>query len=55
MSKLLRNYKELECEIFRTLLKHVSDHLSVFFFNLDDCTFNERIGEHIREHIGISP
>ena len=29
--KLLQNYKWLECEIFRILLKHVNDHLSVFF------------------------
>ena len=28
---LLQNYKLLECEIFRILLKHVSDHLSVLF------------------------
>ena len=31
-SKLLQNYKYLDCEIFRILLKHVSDHLSVFQF-----------------------
>ena len=29
--KLLQNYKQLECEILRILLKHVSDHLSVLF------------------------
>ena len=29
--KLLRNYKYFECEIFRILLKQVSDHLSVLF------------------------
>ena len=29
--KLLENYKWLECEIFRILLKYVSDHLSVHF------------------------
>ena len=29
--ELLQNYKWLECEIFRILLKHVSDHLSVLF------------------------
>ena len=29
--KLLQNYKYLECEIFRILLKQVSDHLSVLF------------------------
>ena len=29
--KLLQHYKQLECEIFRLLLKHVSDHLSVLF------------------------
>ena len=28
---LLRNYKQLECKIIRILLKHVHDHLSVFF------------------------
>ena len=30
-SKLLQNFKQFECEIFRILLKHVSDHLSVLF------------------------
>ena len=29
--KLLQNYKYLECEIFRILLKHVNDDLSVPF------------------------
>ena len=29
--KLLQNYKQLECEIFRTFLKHASNHLSVIF------------------------
>ena len=29
--KSLQNYKQLECEIFRILLKHESDHLSVLF------------------------
>ena len=29
--KLQENYKWLECEIFKILLKHVSDHLSVLF------------------------
>ena len=29
--KLLQNYTWLECDIFRILLKHVSDHLSVLF------------------------
>ena len=29
--KLLQHYKQLECEIFMILLKHVSDHLSVLF------------------------
>ena len=29
--KLMQNYKYLESEIFRILLKHVSDHLSVLF------------------------
>ena len=29
--KLLQNYKQLECKIFRILLKHESDHLSVLF------------------------
>ena len=29
--KLLQNYKELECEIFRILLKHENDHLLVLF------------------------
>ena len=28
---LLQNYKQLECNIFRTFLKQVSDQLSVFF------------------------
>ena len=37
--KLLQNYKQLECEIFRILLKHLSDHVTMFFFNLHDCTF----------------
>ena len=27
----LQNYKYLECENFRIILKHVSDHLSVLF------------------------
>ena len=27
--KLLENYKQMECEIFKILLKYVSDHLSV--------------------------
>ena len=40
--KLLENYQSLECEIFRILLKHVSDRLSVFFY-LHDCTFKVRI------------
>ena len=31
VGKLLQHYKQLECEIFRLLLKHVSDHLSVLF------------------------
>ena len=31
MSKLLQNYKYLKCQIFRILLKRVSDHLSTFF------------------------
>ena len=31
MSKLLQNYEELECEIFRMLLQHLRDHLSVLF------------------------
>ena len=31
MSKLLQNYEELECEIFRMLLEHLRDHLSVLF------------------------
>ena len=30
-SKVLQNYKKLEREIFRMLLKHESDHLSVLF------------------------
>ena len=25
-SKLMQNYKQLECEIFKILLKHVGDH-----------------------------
>ena len=29
--KLLKNYKSLECEIFRILLKYVNDNLSVRF------------------------
>ena len=29
--KLLQSYKKLECEVFRLLLKHVKDHLSVLF------------------------
>ena len=29
--KLLQNYKYLECGIFRILLKHEIDHLSVLF------------------------
>ena len=29
--KLLQNYKSLECEFFRILLKHVSDHLLMLF------------------------
>ena len=29
--KLLQNYKYLEREIFRILLKNISDHLSVLF------------------------
>ena len=40
--KLLKHYKQLECKMFRILLKHVSDHLSVFF-NLHDYTF---MGNH---------
>ena len=28
---LRQNYKSLKCEIFRIVLKDVSDHLSVFF------------------------
>ena len=31
ISKLLQNFKQLECEFFRILLKHVSDHLLVLF------------------------
>ena len=30
-SKLVQNYKWLECEIFRIFLKDVSEHLSVLF------------------------
>ena len=41
MGKLLQHYKYLVCKIFRILLKHVSDHLSVLF-KLHDCTFKER-------------
>ena len=29
--KLLQNFKKMECEIFRILLKHVNGHLSVLF------------------------
>ena len=29
--KLLQNYRYLECEVFRILLKHVGNHLSVLF------------------------
>ena len=29
--KLLQNYKYLQCEVFRVLLKHVNDHLSLNF------------------------
>ena len=29
--KLLQNYKYLECENFRIILKHASNHLSVLF------------------------
>ena len=29
--KLLQNYKEFECKIFKIFFKHVSDHLSVLF------------------------
>ena len=29
--ELLQIYKQLECKIFRILLKHLSDHLSVLF------------------------
>ena len=35
--KLLQNYKQLEREIFRILLKHASNQC---FLNLHDCTFN---------------
>ena len=35
-AKLQQNYKYLECEISRIVLKHVSDRC---FFNLHDCTF----------------
>ena len=31
IGKLHQIYKQLECEIFNTLLKHVSNHLTVFF------------------------
>ena len=31
MGKLLQNYKLLECEIFKILLKHACDYLSVLF------------------------
>ena len=31
MGKLLQNYKQLEYEILRILLKQVSDHLSALF------------------------
>ena len=38
--KLLQNYKQLESEIFRILLKHLSDHLPVLFqFTRLLCTF----------------
>ena len=40
--KLLKHYKQLECKMFRILLKHVSDHLSVLF-NWHDYTF---MGNH---------
>ena len=29
--KLLQNFRQLECEISRTFLEQVSDHLSVLF------------------------
>ena len=35
--KLLQNYKQLEREIFRILLRHASNQC---FLNLHDCTFN---------------
>ena len=31
IGKLLKNYKQLECKIFRILLNNVSDHLSCLF------------------------
>ena len=31
VNKLRQNYKQLECELFMVLLKHVSDHLVVLF------------------------
>ena len=39
--KLLPNYKQLKCEIFRIHLKHVSDHISAdqCFFKSHDCIF----------------
>ena len=38
--KLVKNYKQLESEIFRILLKHLSDHLPVLFqFTRLLCTF----------------
>ena len=38
--KLLKNYKWLECKIFRILLKHINDHLLVIF-NLHEYNFNK--------------
>ena len=36
--KLLQNYKQLDCEIITSFLKHVSD-IYHCFFNLHDCLF----------------
>ena len=47
--KLLENYKLLECKVFRVLLKHVSDHLSVLF-ELNDCTFSKGYSQEKSPH-----
>ena len=40
MGKLLQNHEQLECEIFRILLRHVNI-IYHCLFNLHDCTFKK--------------